>query len=137
MQQENNERQKKLRQISTQFKGSNSNQTMQAVTNKRNQLGSPKLHLAQMQTLGNEKPTGMLSREITIQDNLCDSQVFQDVKIQNNPNMELSVSSSYPTISNKYFLHKQKKLMQGINEAKNSRSSFMTNGSVIEQMKFD
>lgn len=54
-----------------------------------------------------------------------------------NSNLELSVSSSYPTISHKYYCHKQKKLVPHINDAKQSRSSFMSNGSVIEQMKFE
>lgn len=66
---------------------------------------------------------------------LTDSQIFpKDVKNHNNNNMEMSVSSSYPTISNKF---KQKKLMHNIIDAKQSRSSFMSNGSVIEHVKFD
>lgn len=56
--------------------------------------------------------------------------------INHDPNIELSVSSSYPSCSHK-FLYKSKKLMQGINDQKQSRSSFMSNGSVIDHMKFD
>lgn len=53
------------------------------------------------------------------------------------PNLELTLSSSYPTISHKYYCHKQIKMVPHINDPKQSRSSFMSNGSVIEQMKFE
>jgi hypothetical protein len=55
--------------------------------------------------------------------------------VQHDPNLELSVSSSYPTFSNKYLA--KKKVMYNIGDAKQSRSSFMSNGSVIEQLKFE
>lgn len=55
--------------------------------------------------------------------------------MQHDPNLELSVSSSYPTFSNKYLA--KKKVMYNIGDAKQSRSSFMSNGSVIEQLKFE
>lgn len=51
-------------------------------------------------------------------------------------NMEFSVSSSYPAISNKYFYHKSKKLMHNQPLERLSRSSFMSNGT-FEQLKFD
>jgi hypothetical protein len=56
--------------------------------------------------------------------------------------MEVSVvSSSYPTISNKYFYHKSKQKLMGMGQNhqpidKLSRSSFMSNGT-FDQFKFE
>lgn len=51
-------------------------------------------------------------------------------------NMEFSVSSSYPTISNKYFCARSKKMMHTHAVERLSRSSFMSNGT-FEQLKLD